>query len=100
MFISFFKSQYGTGNDRWSVEGFGCQICVSFLQTKTELVPTNEVWGKVILGPGDCLVCGRGVCCPGRGVPGPGVPCPGRGVCVETPVTATAAGGMHPTEMH
>ena len=74
----------------------------------TLLPPENEVWGKVI-----CLqVC----VCVSTGVPGPGgvwsqgvsgaggawsqgVPGPG-GYLVETPRTATAAGGTHPTGMH
>ena len=54
-------------------------------------------------GPGEgsapwgCLVLG-GVC--SREVPGPrGVSAPG-GCLVETPPTATAAGGTHPTGMH
>ena len=47
-------------------------------------------------------VPGRGVC--SRGVPGPGG-CMVQGVSapggpVETPRTATAAGGTHPTGMH
>ena len=47
-----------------------------------------------------------GVCLGGAwswGVPGPreGVPAPGEGGClVETPRTATAEGGTHPTGMH
>ena len=54
-------------------------------------------WGRGVQGPKGgllwgCLVPG-GVCSGGgRSVP--------RGVLVETPWTATAAGGMHPTGMH
>ena len=47
---------------------------------------------SVILFGGGCLVLGGLV---------PGGSCSGRGVClVETPRTATAAGGTHPTRMH
>ena len=51
-------------------------------------------------------VCSRGGAWPQGGsgpggVPAPGlVPGPGRGCLVETPPTATAAGGTHPTGMH
>ena len=67
------------------------------------LPPANEVWGKVIclqvcicpqggrLVLGGCLIPGGAW---SRGVPGPG------GCLVETPRTATAAGGTRPTGMH
>ena len=44
------------------------------------------------------LFTGGGCLVPG-GVPGPGGSGPG-GCLVETPQTATAAGGTHPTGMH
>ena len=72
-------SHYVQGNDN-------VNMLESFL-----LPPPNEVWGKVI-----CLqacVCAQGGCMV-RGVHGAG------GCLVETPPTATAAGGTHPTGMH
>ena len=45
-----------------------------------------------VIGPGGCLVLGGAWS--REGVPGPG------GFLVETPRTATAAGGTHPTGMH
>ena len=87
------------------------------------LPPANEVWGKVIYlqvcvyPQGGCLVPGgafSGGAWSGGSGPGGGVPGPGEGECllwggawgvpggclVETPQTATAAGGTHPTGMH
>ena len=53
------------------------------------------VWG--VSAPGGCM--DRGLSAPGVHGPG-GVHSP-RGVClVETPPTATAAGGTHPTGMY
>ena len=81
------------------------------------LPPANEVWGKVIYLQ-VCTIHGRGGAWSGEvpasgGVPGLGGSCPrggawsrGRGepapggCLVETPQTATAAGGKHPTGMH
>ena len=69
-------------------------------------------WGCVpalegLSGPGVCLVwggvCSRGCLVWGGSAPGgvyaPGGTCSG-GCLVETPRTATAAGGTHPTGMH
>ena len=55
-------------------------------------------------GPGGCLLrggawSGGGLVPGGCLVTGKGVPAPG-GCLVETPQTATAAGGTHPTGMH
>ena len=52
-------------------------------------------WG--VLLPGGCLL--QGGACSRGGWSSWGVPAPG-GVCVETPVTATATGGTRPTGMH
>ena len=46
------------------------------------------------LGGGGCLVPGGG------GKSGLGVPAPRGGCLVDTPQTASAAGGTHPTRMH
>ena len=55
-----------------------------------------------VCSQGECLVRG-GVSAP-RGLPGPGRSAPGgclvRGGCGDPPVTATAAGGTHPSGMH
>ena len=62
------------------------------------LPPANEVWGKVI--------CLQACVCPQGGAWSRGVSAPGGAWCwgvsalgglVETPPTATAAGGTHPT---
>ena len=76
--------------------------CIPAINSVYLLPPANEVWGKVI-----CLqvcVCPQGGACSrgvvlSRGLPGLGRPGPG-GCLVETPQTATAAGGTHPTGMH
>ena len=47
---------------------------------------------RVVSTPGGYLL--RGVSAPRRGVPGPG------GYLVETPPTAIAVGGTHPTGMY
>ena len=82
--------------------------------------PADEVWGqgnvftgvfdsvdRGVHGPGGCMVPGgawsRGCMVPG--VHGPGGAWSwglvhGPGGLVETPPTATAAGGTHPTGMH
>ena len=86
-------------------------LALKALGVKVLLLPANEVWGKVIFSQA-CVKNSvhRGVglvprICSG-GVPGPrggawsgGVPGPG-GCLVETPPTATATGGTHPTGMH
>ena len=55
-----------------------------------------------VTGPG--VVPGLGGSAPGGclllGVPGPGGVCSRGGCLVETPRTATATGGTHPTGMH
>ena len=66
---------------------------------------TRGAWSRGCLVLGGLLLgctCSQGGCLvwvPGWGVPGPGQICPW-GCLVETPRTATAAGGTHPTGMH
>ena len=50
--------------------------------------------------PGPGGVCCRGYAPGGGCLVHGGVPGPGGGVCGDPPVTATAAGGTHPTGMH
>ena len=81
----------------------GKVIACNYCPQQRSLGQGNMFTG-VCLSTGGCLL--RGV--PAHGVPAPwGVPapggvgsCSGGGCLVETPQTATAAGGTYPTGMH